>query len=230
MPRLASTASASRAHLRRSSISSAFTCASGRMPATLCKTSSVRDWSLAILEGLERAPLTALSISAPEIAVERAASSSRSNSAGSRRRLLQVNGEDLGAILGRWQVDEHRCEAPLTDLLRSELAHVIGGGDDKHAGMRLGQPAQQRADDAAGGTAVGSGGGTHPADRFFVLGQGLSTHLVVVAICRARLMLTSAEPSRPPPSPMTAPRSSCSSARPRMDDAARAIVILAATR
>src|SRR5207237_6344980 len=71
--------------------------------------------------------------------------------------LGQVHTEDVGAVIPRWKVHEDGRKAAFAYLLGGKLAHVVGGGDDEHARMRLSQPVQQRTHHPAGRTAIGAG-------------------------------------------------------------------------
>jgi len=74
--------------------------------------------------------------------------------------------EDRGSIVATRPVDEDGCEPALADLLGRKLSDVVCGCNDEHSRVRLRQPAEQRAGDAAGRAAVSPGGRLHAANRF----------------------------------------------------------------
>src|SRR5215216_1905811 len=80
-----------------------------------------------------------------------------------------MDGEDRRPVLSGRKVHEHGREAALADLLGRQLAYIVRGGDDEDAGVRLREPAQQRAHDTTRDASIGASRRLHATNRFFVL-------------------------------------------------------------
>ena len=68
-----------------------------------------------------------------------------------------MHAEDRDTVVRAGQVHEHNlAKTALTDLLRRELADVVGGGEHEHVLLLL-HPVQEEADGAGGLAAIRSG-------------------------------------------------------------------------
>src|SRR5262249_27115655 len=85
--------------------------------------------------------------------------------------LAEVDCENRRPILSSRKIDEDWREAALADLLGRKVPHVVSSSDDEYARMRIGQPAEQRADHAARRAAVRAVRGLHATYCLVVFGH-----------------------------------------------------------